>query len=300
MNKKVVLITGTNSGFGWLTANSVAVLGHKVYATMRDTNGKNSDKAKALSRVKNVTVLDISLTDENSVKNAFDTIIAKEGTIDVLVNNAGTGMTGVAESYSVADVQEMFDVNVIAPWRLMKLALPIMRKQAEGLIINVTSGFGTFSFPFSAVYGASKFGLEGLSEGLHYEVRPLGVDVAILQPGAFPTEMSLKARAASYFSINAGYEAIAAFPEKMVNAIVQLFGTANPNPQDVADAVVHLINLPKGQRPLRTVVDPTTGDFVKAANDAVQVEYAKAMTAYGMEGLLAEGSAVSKIQGSTR
>lgn len=287
MSKKVVLITGTNSGFGWLTAHRVAALGHNVYATMRGIDGKNADKAKALSQVENVTVLDVSLTDDSSVKKAVDTILAKEGTIDVLVNNAGMGMTGVAESYTIADVQEMFDVNVIAPWRLMKLALPAMRKQAEGLIINVSSGFGTFSFPFSAVYGASKFGLEGLSEGLHYEVRPLGVDVAILQPGAFPTEMSQKARAASHAAVNADYEAIAAFPEKMVNAIVQLFAAANPNPQDVADAVVNLISLPKGQRPLRTVVDPTTGKFVKAANDAVQVEYAKALTAYGMKDLLA-------------
>ncbi len=287
MSNKVVLITGTNSGFGWLTAHSVAALGHKVYATMRDTNGKNADKAKALSQTENVTVLDVSLTDEASVKNAVDTILAKEGKIDVLVNNAGIGMTGVAESYTVADVEEMFDVNVIAPWRLMKLALPGMRKQSEGLIINVTSGFGRFSLPLSVVYGASKFGLEGLSEGLHYEVKPLGVDVVILQPGAFPTEMSQKARAASDTAVNAHYEAIAAFPGKMVNAIVQLFEAANPNPQDVADEVVKLINLPKGQRPLRTVVDPTTGEFVKAANDAVQVEYAKALTAFGMKELLA-------------
>lgn len=286
MSKKVVLITGTNSGFGWLTAHSVAALGHTVYATMRDTNGKNAERAKALSQVENVTVLDVSLTDETSVNNAFDTILSKEGTIDILVNNAGTGMTGVAESYTIADVQEMLDVNIIAPWRLMKLALPTMRKQSDGLIINVTSGFGTFSFPFSAVYGASKFGLEGLSEGLHYEVRPLGIDVAILQPGAFPTEMSQKARAASDTSVNASYEAIAAFPEKMVKAVVQLFEDANPDPQDVADAIVKLIKLPKGKRPLRTVVDPTTGQFVKAANDAVQVEYAKALAAYGMEGLL--------------
>jgi NAD(P)-dependent dehydrogenase (short-subunit alcohol dehydrogenase family) len=286
MNKKIVLITGTNSGFGWLTAHSVAASGHKVYATMRDTNGKNADKAKALSEVENVKILDVSLTDDTSIKNALDTIISTEGRIDVLVNNAGIGMTGVAESYTVADVEEMFDVNVFAPWRLMKLALSGMRKQSEGLIINVTSGSGRFSFPFSAVYGASKFGLEGLSEGLHYEVKPLGVDIAILQPGAFPTEMSQKARAASDTSVNAHYEAIAAFPGKMVNAIIQLFEAENPNPQDVADAVVKLINLPKGQRPLRTVVDPTTGKFVKAANDAVQVEYAKALTAFGMKDLL--------------
>ena len=285
-NKKTVLITGTNSGFGWLTAHSVAALGHNVYATMRDTNEKNAAKAEALSQVDNVTVLDVSLTDETSVNKAVDTILTKEGTLDVLVNNAGISMTGVAESYTVADVQEMFDVNVIAPWRLMKLALPSMRKQSEGLIINVSSGFGRFSFPFSVVYGASKFGLEGLSEGLHYEVRPLGVDVAIVQPGAFPTEMSLKARAASDSAVNADYEAIAAYPEKMMNAIGQLFEAANPNPQDVADAVVNLINLPKGQRPLRTVVDPTTGEFVKTANEAVDVEYARALTAFGMKDLL--------------
>lgn len=287
MSKKVVLITGTNSGFGWLTVNSVAALGHKVYATMRDTQGKNADKAKALAQVKNVTVLDVSLTDEMSVKNAIDTIIAKEGTIDVLVNNAGAAMFGVAESATTDDVQRMFDVNVIAPWRLMKLALPFMRKQSEGLIINVSSGWGRFAAPFTVVYGASKFALEGLSEGLHYEVRPLGVDVAIIQPGAFPTEMSQKIQVGSDVSVADDYKAIAHVPNKLFAAIAQMFETANPNPQDVADAVVNLINLPKGQRPLRTVVDPSTGEIVKRANDAVNVEYAKVLTTFGMEELLA-------------
>lgn len=78
MSKKVVLITGTNSGFGWLTAHSVAALGHQVYATIRDTKGKNAEKAKALSQVENITVLDVSLTDETSVKNAVDTILKKK------------------------------------------------------------------------------------------------------------------------------------------------------------------------------------------------------------------------------
>ncbi|WP_262891673.1 SDR family NAD(P)-dependent oxidoreductase [Chryseobacterium caseinilyticum] len=89
MDRKVVLITGTNSGFGWLTAQSVAALGHKVYATMRDISGKNAEKAKTLEEMENITVLDVSLTDEQSVKTAFNKIIAAEGTIDVLVNNAG-------------------------------------------------------------------------------------------------------------------------------------------------------------------------------------------------------------------
>ena len=286
MSKKTVLITGTNSGFGWLTAHSVAALGHSVYATMRDTKGKNADKAQALAEIENITVLDVSLTDEESVNNAIDTIIAKEGTIDVLVNNAGSAMFGVAESFTTEDVKWMFDVNVNAPWRLMKLALPFMRKKSEGLIINVSSGWGRFSAPFSAVYAASKFGLEGLSEGLHYEVRPLGIDVAIIQPGAFPTEMAQKIQFGSDTSVVDGYNAIAEVPNKMGSARDQMFETVKPDPQDVADAVVNLINLPKGKRPLRTVVDPSTGKIVQAANEAVEVEYAKVLNAFGMKELL--------------
>ncbi|GAA4312748.1 SDR family oxidoreductase [Mucilaginibacter gynuensis] len=287
MSKKVVLITGTNSGFGWLTAHSVAALGHKVYATIRDTQGKNADQAKALAQVENITVLDVSLTDETSVKNAIDTIIAKEGTIDVLVNNAGAVIFGVAEGSTTDDVQRLLDINVIAPWRLIKLVLPFMRKQSEGLIINVSSGWGRFAAPFTVVYGASKFALEGLSEGLHYEVRPLGVDVAIVQPGAFPTEMSQKVQAGSDASVADEYTAIADVPNKLFAAIGQIFETAKPDAQEVADAIVNLINLPKGQRPLRTVVDSSTGDITKRANDAVKVEFENVLTAYGMSELLA-------------
>ena len=287
MSKKIVLITGTNSGFGWLTAKSAAASGHTVYATMRDISGKNADKAKELSEIENIHVVEVTLTEEASVKNAVESIIAKEGKIDVLVNNAGFTINGVAESFTVGDVEEMFDVNVFAPWRLIKLVLPVMRQQSEGLIINISSGFGTFSSPFSTVYAASKFGLEGLSEGLHYEVRPLGVDVALVQPGAFPTDISSKNRFGSDLSVADGYSAIAEYPNKMMAAIGGMMETIKPDPQEVADAVIGLINTPKGQRPLRTVVDRATGKYVEAANKAVEIEYAKAITAFGMEGLLA-------------
>ncbi|CAM3652374.1 MULTISPECIES: SDR family oxidoreductase [Sphingobacterium] len=286
MSKKVVLITGTNSGFGWLTANSLASLGYTVYGTMRDTNGKNADRAKALARVENVTVLDVSLTDEKSVKNAIETIVAKEGTIDILINNAGVTMFGITESASPSDVNKVFDVNVIAPWRLMKLALPFMRKQGEGLIINISSGYGRFSSPFFGVYSASKFALEGLSESSHYELRPLGVDVAIIQPGGFPTEMSQKIQYGSDASVIDEYKPLAEFPEKMFAAMGQMFDTIKPNPQEVADAVIKLVSLPQGQRPLRTVVDPSIGEITKKANDAVHQQYTKVLTAYGLEDLL--------------
>jgi len=286
MDKKVILITGTNSGFGWLTAHSVAALGHQVYATMRDTKGKNAEKAAALSSLQNVTVLDVSLTDDDSVKQAVDTIIAKEGKVDVLVNNAGVAMSGVAESFTTADVQAVFDVNVFAPWRFIKQVLPSMRKQSDGLIINVTSGFGRVSFPFATIYAGSKFGLEGISEGLHYELKRLGVDVAILEPGAFPTEMQQKTQYASDQSVFEGYGAIAEIPNKMMAAIGGLIQAIDPNPQDVADAIVKLIGTEKGKRPLRTVVDPITGKHIAAANVAVAEQFAEGLKIFGMGELL--------------
>lgn len=286
MSKKVVLITGTNSGFGWLMAHSVAALGHQVYATMRDTEGKNADKAQALGAVANVTVLDVTLTDDDSVKQAVDRIIAKEGTVDVLVNNAGYAMRGVAESFTMADVHTTFDINVYAPWRMIKQVLPAMRKQADGLIINVTSGFGRVSFPFATIYAASKFALEGISEGLHYEVKRLGIDVAIVEPGAFPTEMQQKNNPASDQGVAEGYGAIADLPNKMIAALGGEMQAKSPNPQDVADTVVQLIGTPKGQRPLRTVVDPITGKYIQAANEAVAVQFAQGLTVFGMGELL--------------
>lgn len=286
MSKKVVLITGTNSGFGWLTAHSVAALGYQVYASMRDTHGKNKDKAEALSAVPNITVLDVTLTDDASVQQAVDRIITEQGRIDVLVNNAGFSLNGVAESFTTADVQAIFDVNTFAPWRFMKAVLPAMRKQAEGLIVNVTSGFGRVAFPFATIYAGSKFGLEGISEGLHYEVKRLGIDVAILEPGAFPTEMNQKTQYASDQSVFEGYQAIADLPDKMINALGGAMQTHQPDPQMVADAIVQLINAEKGKRPLRTVVDPITGKYIEAANKAVAEQFAPGLTLFGMGELL--------------
>ncbi|MBW8684744.1 SDR family oxidoreductase [Chitinophaga rhizophila] len=286
MNKKIVLITGTNSGFGWLTAQSAAAAGHQVYATMRDTAGKNAERANALSAVNNITVLDVALTNDESIKAAVETIIAKEGTIDVLVNNAGFTMNGVAESFTTADVQAIFDINVFASWRLIRAVLPTMRKHKDGLIINVTSGLGRVAFPFATIYSASKFGLEGLSEGLHYELKRLGIDVAIVQPGVFPTEAGNKTQPASDASIFGNYGVIADIPNKMVGAITQILQTNNPDPQIVADAIVKLINAEKGKRPLRTVVDPTTGQYITAINQSIEPQFAETLKLFGMGELL--------------
>ena len=284
--EKVILITGTNSGFGWLSANSCAALGHKVYATMRDTKGRNAEKAKALVQQANIEVLDVEVTDGKSVTDAVAMIIKKEGRIDVVVNNAGVYATGIAETFTEEDLDKAMDVNVKGPWRIIRAALPQMRKQRKGLIINISSVAGRFSFPFQMVYNSAKFALEGLTEGLHYEVRPLGVDVVMIQPGAFPTDVWGKIVTGSDATVIAGYGDLAKVPEQIGAGIGQMFEAMKPNPQLVADAIVKLINTPNGKRPLRTVVDPATGDFTEIANKHVKEQYDNFLTAFGMQAML--------------
>jgi NAD(P)-dependent dehydrogenase (short-subunit alcohol dehydrogenase family) len=286
MTKKVVLITGTNSGFGYLTAKGVAERGHTVYATMRDTHGRNSEKAIELKSTENINVLDLDVTNSEGVKKALAEVIEKEGRLDVLVNNAGYFGGGLAESYTAEDLEKMYDVNVKGTWRTIKSSLPQMRKQGEGLIINTSSGLGRFSAPFMTVYNSTKFAVEGLTEGLHYEVRPLGVDVVMVQPGAFPTEIFSKVAYGSEQDVAAGYGDLAKVPEQIGEGMGQMFEAMKPNPQMVPDAIIKLIDTPNGERPLRTVVDGMTGEFVERANANVKEDYENFITAFGMKEML--------------
>lgn len=286
MDQKVVLITGTNSGFGWLTAVSCAALGHKVYATMRAINGRNAEKVETLTQHANIELLEVDVTDGEAVTEAVATIMQREGRLDVVVNNAGVYATGITETFTENDLRQVLDVNVNGPWRVMRAALPHMRQQGAGLIVNISSTAGRFAPPFLAVYSSAKYALEGLAEGLHYEVRPLGVDVVVIQPGSFPTELFGKILSGSDASAGADYGAQAQVPAQIEAGIKHLFEALKPDPQLVADAVVKLIELPQGQRPLRTVVDPVTGVIVETANTQVGQQYEQFLTAFGMQALL--------------
>ncbi len=286
MNKKVVLITGTNSGFGYLTAKGAAERGYSVYATMRNTTSRNAEKAAELNAIENINVVELDVTDSAGVKKTVAEVIAKEGRLDVLVNNAGFYGGGITETYTDDDIEKMFDVNVKGTWRTTKAGLPQMRKQGEGLVINISSGLGRFSAPFMTVYNSTKFAVEGLTEGLHYEVRPLGVDVVMIQPGAFPTEIFSKVAYGSDQAVTEGYGDLAKVPEQVGAGMGEMFEAMKPNPQMVPDAIFKLIETPKGERPLRTVVDAITGEFVESANANVQEDYNKFLTAFGMGAML--------------
>ncbi|HZX59762.1 MAG TPA: SDR family oxidoreductase [Mucilaginibacter sp.] len=286
MEKKIILITGTSSGFGKLMATTLANEGHNVIATMRDVYARNASVAGELNALPRVEVVEMDVTSTASVNSAIEKTLKKYGQIDVLINNAGIYAVGIAETFTEGDLSRVMDVDVIGPWRTIRATLPQMRRQGEGLIINISSVAGRFSFPFQTAYNTAKFAVEGLTEGLHYEVRPLGVDVVMVQPGAFPTEVWGKIVTGSDATVIAGYGDLAQVPAQIGAGIGQMFEAMKPNPQLVADAIVQLIDTPNGERPLRTVVDPATGSFSEVANKHVKEQYENFLTAFGMEAML--------------
>jgi len=185
---QVILITGTSSGIGRLAAETLARAGHSVYASMRDPSLRNREVAETLAKIP-VRVIDLDVTQTESVRHAVQTVIDEAGRLDVVVNNAGHMSIGIAEAFTEAQVQQQMEVNFLGPVRMCRAVLPHMRQRGKGLIIHVTSVVGRVLFPACAFYCASKFALEAYAEVLHYELSGLGVESVIVEPGPFPTRL---------------------------------------------------------------------------------------------------------------
>jgi NAD(P)-dependent dehydrogenase (short-subunit alcohol dehydrogenase family) len=284
---KIVLITGTSSGFGKVTTELLSEKGYNVYATMRNTTSKNANVATELNNLTNVTVLDLDVTHKESVNNAVAEVISREGKIDVLINNAGYTGVGVSESFTEEDFQNILDVNLMGPWRLMRATLPHFRKQNDGLIINISSGAGRFSVPFVSLYSSTKFALEGLVEGVYFELKQLGIENIILQPGNFFTGLQTKFVTGSDPTVIEGYGEIGQIPNKMAESMTELFESGSaPEPAFVAEKILTLIETEKGKRPLRTVADPMPmGRLIEKANEDVEAQAKLFIETFGLSDL---------------
>jgi NAD(P)-dependent dehydrogenase (short-subunit alcohol dehydrogenase family) len=206
-NAQVILITGTSSGIGRLAAETLARAGHFVYASMRETASRNREAAEALAKLP-ARVIDLDVTQPESVSHTVETVIHEAGRLDVLVNNAGHMPIGITEAFTEAQAQQTMDVNFFGPVRLCRAVLPHMRQRGQGLIIHVTSILGRVLFPACGLYCASKFALEAYAEVLHLELNGLGVESVIVEPGPFPSrllanspEPADRSRAEAYGSI---------------------------------------------------------------------------------------------------
>jgi NAD(P)-dependent dehydrogenase (short-subunit alcohol dehydrogenase family) len=270
---KTVLITGTSSGFGRDTAETLARAGHMVYASMRDIAGRNRAHAEAL-RAHGLYVVELDVTDDASVESAVSGVLAKTGRIDVLVNNAGIAAAGVSEAFAPDQVKVVFNTNVVGVQRTTRAVLPAMRAQGDGLIINIGSILGRVTFPFFGIYGASKFAVEALTDSYHYELSQLGVDVILVQPSAYPTNMYASVLQPADATRAGDYGVIGKIPGKMFETFMGIFQGENaPNPHDVAEAIAKLVGQPRGSRPARTVVgQPFGADVVNQQTAPVQAQ----------------------------
>ena len=182
--KKVILLTGISSGFGKQTANLLAQNGHIVYGTVRK-EAETSDL---------INVIKMDLTDHSSITRAVETVLQKEGKIDVLINNAGMHTGGPIETSPIENIKLQMDTNFIGMVYLTKAVLPAMRKQGGGLIINFSSIGGLMGLPFQAFYSASKFAIEGFSEALRMELTQFNIKIVLINPGDFHTSNSANRR----------------------------------------------------------------------------------------------------------
>jgi len=186
MNKqKVILVTGGSSGIGFEAAQRLARMGHKVYAAARRTALMEPLKADG------ITPLALDVTDDASRRQCVDTILQREGRIDVLVNNAGYGYFGAIECVSLEDARRQLEVNVFGLAEMTRLVLPAMRSQHSGRIVNIASIAGRAVFPFGGWYNVSKYSVEAISDALRIELKPFGIDVAIIEPGCIKTDWGI-------------------------------------------------------------------------------------------------------------
>jgi NAD(P)-dependent dehydrogenase (short-subunit alcohol dehydrogenase family) len=270
---QTILVTGSTSGFGRLTVETLARQGYIVFAGMRAVAGKNAPAAeelRALAQREHLAlhIVEIDVTDDASVEQAIASLVGITGRLDVVVNNAGIAYSGPLEAYTPEQVQQQFDTNVFGVLRVNHAALPHMRRQGSGLLLQIGSIGGRVALPFLGLYGATKFALEGLTESYRYELAPFGIDAAIIEPGTYPTPIAAKHQIAADTERAALYQtALDGFTTPFY---AENRSATPPDPQEVADAVARVIAQPAGERPLHTVIAPTAQrQAPQAINDAV-------------------------------
>ena len=269
---KTILVTGASSGFGRLTAETLSKSGHKVFAGFRSAEGARKQIADEL-KARNIEILKVDVTDQASVDTAIVQLLEKSGNkLDVVVNNAGMASAGLSEAFTAEQARDLFEVNVFGVQRVMRATLPVLRAKRAGLVINVGSILGRVTLPFFGLYGASKYAVEAMTDSYRYELSQLGVDVVLVQPSAYPTNMYAAAQKPANGELAKSYGETAEVPGKILKTFMTLFQGENaPNPQDVATAIDKIVATPAGSRPERVVVGlPFGSDAVNTAVAPIQ------------------------------
>ena len=285
--KKNVLITGASGGFGNLTVRTLLENNFNVAASMRNTQGKNEKIAKELESL-GAHVIDIDVTDDHSVNKGIRDAIQLLGGLDIVINNAGVGVIGMQEHFTPEDFQKLFDINVFGIQRINRAALPHLRTKSSGLIIYISSLLGRITLPFYGPYNASKWAVEALAENYRVELSGFGIDSCIVEPGGYPTSFMENLITPSDATRNESYGDFMNAPKMLFESFEgALAGNPEQKPQNVADAILNLIQIPAGERPMRTVVDNMgMGDPIKGYNGQLDDITNGIYNAFGMGDML--------------
>jgi NAD(P)-dependent dehydrogenase (short-subunit alcohol dehydrogenase family) len=279
-SKQVVLITGSSTGFGRLFTETLARKGHTVFATMRDPGGRNAKNASEIRALAEkdslpIHVLELDVTNDASVERAVDAAVAKAGRIDVAINNAGYYLSGLEEAVTTEQAQRLMDTNFLGPVRVNRAALPHMRRQRSGVLMHISSGAGRLVLPSAGFYCASKFALEALAEAYSYELASQGIESVIVEPGAYETPVFGNTVTAADQGRTDTYGPAKEIPAKLNAALSSTAGNA----QEVADAVLRIIETPAGEKQLRYFVSPRDlgVDKINALSEQVQANVLEAL-----------------------
>ena len=225
---QTILITGTSTGIGRASVKYFSERGWQVAATMRNP-GKETD----MQTWPGVRLYQLDVTDTSSINAAFSAAVQDLGTIDTICNNAGYGAVGIFEKATEEQIRKQFDTNVLGCMNVIRAALPYFRKSRKGLILNVTSMGGLVCFPLYSVYHGTKWAMEGFSESLAYELRPLGIRVKCIEPGSIKTDFNSRSQDLFINDRITDYDVY----EKATYANTQKRATMSPGPEVVAKTI---------------------------------------------------------------
>jgi len=271
-----VLITGSSTGFGRDAAERLARRGHQGVATMRDIDGRNHAHRTALETITaservSLKVLELDVTDEPSVQNAVASAVAEFGRLDVVINNAGFAGFGITEAYTPEQFQSFFDVNALGVVRVNRAALPYMRRQRSGLLIHVSSGAGRVVVPALVAYSASKFALEAIADGYRFELTPFGIESIVVEPGIYRTAIFDRLVAPADSERVADYGPQGDFADRVLGTFrAALDAPGAPGSEEVAETLVHLVEMEAGTRPFRTIVSAPIEQLLGSYNAAAE------------------------------
>ena len=285
--KSIILVTGASSGIGKLSAQSLALAGHTVYAGIRDLSSRN---AAAVSELRTFTsdhhvelhAVELDVQSQSSADQAIETIYREQACLDVVMHNAGHLVVGPAEAFTSEEMARAYDINVLGAQRVNRAVLPHFRARQSGLLLwtGSTTTRGGHP-PFLAPYAAAKAAMDSLAVDYAYEIARFGIETSIVVPGAFTKGTSHFPNAGKPEDTKrvADYDARYKGILDAIGARLSALTPEHANPQAVADEVVRIIGLPAGQRPFRSVIDFLGDGFkeVSAIADQVRIDFAHRM-----------------------